>query len=77
MFYNCNSLLKKGAGDMTDRERELLTIIRGSRDPAALMLVAAEAITACLRPPGLSESPSPAALALVAGKDQEAPAPHQ
>jgi len=54
---------------MTDRERELLTIIRGSRDPAALMLVAAEAITACLRPPGPFESPSPAALASVAGKD--------
>lgn len=29
---------------MTDRERELLTIIRGSRDPAALMLVAAQTI---------------------------------
>lgn len=54
---------------MTDRERELLTIIRGSRDPAALMLVAAEAITACLRPPEQSESPFPAAPASAAGKD--------
>ena len=46
---------------MTDQERELLTIIRRSRDPAALILVAAEAITACLRPPGPSGSPYPAA----------------
>ena len=46
---------------MTDQERELLTIIRRSRDPAALMLVAAEAITACLQQPGPSGSPCPAA----------------
>ena len=46
---------------MTDQERELLTIIRRSRDPAALMLVAAQAITSYLRPPGPSGSPYPAA----------------
>lgn len=42
---------------MTEQEMQLLTIIRGSRDPAALMLAAAQAITSCLRPPERSESP--------------------
>jgi len=39
---------------MTEQEMQLLTIIR---DPAALMLAAAQAITSCLRPPERSESP--------------------
>ena len=45
---------------MTEQEMQLLTIIRGSKDPAALMLVAAQAITSCLRLPERSESPCPA-----------------
>lgn len=45
---------------MTEQEMQLLTIIRGSRDPAALMLVAAQAITSCLRPPERSGLPCPA-----------------
>lgn len=45
---------------MTNREKELLAIIRGSRDPAALMLVAAQAITSCLRLPEPCGSPCPA-----------------
>lgn len=46
---------------MTEREMRLLKIIREGNDPAALMAVALEAITACLRQPGPSESPCPAA----------------
>ena len=45
---------------MTEREAKLLSIIRGSSDPAALMLVAAQAITACLQQPEPCGSPCPA-----------------
>lgn len=54
---------------MTEKESQLLAIIRGSKDPAALLAVAAQAITVCQRPPAPSESPYPAVLALVAGTD--------
>lgn len=37
---------------MTEQEEKLLLIIREGKDPAALMVVALEAITACLRQPG-------------------------
>lgn len=45
---------------MTDREARLLSIIRQSKDPAALMAAAAEAITVCLQQPAPCESPCPA-----------------
>ncbi len=54
---------------MTQKERELLAIIRGSKDPAAVMAVAVQAITACLRPPVQSELPCLAAPASAAGTD--------
>lgn len=54
---------------MTEREKMLLTIIRGSRDPAALMLVAAQTITACLQRLEPCGSPCPAAPASVAETD--------
>lgn len=54
---------------MTEKESQLLTIIRGSKDPVALLAVAAQAITACQRPPAPSGSPCPAAPASVAGTD--------
>lgn len=46
---------------MTEREEQLLKIIREGKDPSALMAAALDAITACLRQPGPSESPCPAA----------------
>lgn len=46
---------------MSEREYRLLKIIRESKDPAAVLLAAMEAVTACLRQPGPSGSPSPAA----------------
>lgn len=54
---------------MTEKEHQLLTIIRGSKDPAALMAVAAQAITVCQRPPEPSGSPCPAAPASAAEID--------
>lgn len=47
---------------MTDKEEKLLHIIRDGKDPAALMVVALEAVTACLRQPGQSVLPYPADL---------------
>lgn len=47
---------------MTEQEEKLLHIIREGKDPAALMVVALEAITACLRKPGPSQSPTPVSL---------------
>ena len=55
---------------MTEKEHQLLTIIRGSKDPAALLAVAAQAITACQRPPAPSGLPCPAAPASDTGTDQ-------
>lgn len=52
---------------MTNREEKLLAIIRGGKDPAALMAVAAQAIIACQRPPAPSGSPCPAAPVSAAG----------
>lgn len=54
---------------MTEQEEKLLSIIRGSSDPAALMLVAAQAITACLQQPEPCGSPCPAAPASAAETD--------
>ncbi len=54
---------------MTQKEKELLAIIRGSKDPTAVMAVAVQAITACLRPPAPCESPCLAAPASAAGTD--------
>ena len=54
---------------MTEKESQLLTIIRGSKDPAALLAVAAQAITVCQRLPAPFGSPYPAALASAAGTD--------
>lgn len=69
MFYNCNTIKIKGAAHMTEKESQLLAIIRGSKDPAALLAVAAQAITVCQRPPAPSGSPCPAAPASDAGTD--------
>ena len=52
---------------MTEKESQLLAIIRGGKDPAALLAVAAQTITACQRPPEPSGSPCPAAPASAAG----------
>lgn len=46
---------------MTSREEQLLSIIRGSKDPAALLAVAAQIIIACQQPPAPCGSPCPAA----------------
>lgn len=54
---------------MTEKEAQLMAIIRGSKDPAALMAVAAQAIIAFQRPPAPSGSPCPAAPASAAGID--------
>ena len=54
---------------MTQKERELLAIIRESKHPAVMMTVAVQAITACLRPPAPCESPCLAAPASAAGTD--------
>ena len=45
---------------MTSREERLLSIIRSSRDPAALLVIAAQAIIACQQPPAPCGSPCPA-----------------
>lgn len=52
---------------MTGREEQLIHMIRESNDPAALMVVALEAITAFLPPPEPSELPCPAAPVSAAG----------
>ena len=67
MFYNCNTNEIRGAAHMTEKESQLLAIIRGSNDPAALLAVAAQAITVYQRPPAPFGSPCPAAPALTAG----------
>ena len=54
---------------MTEKESQLLTIIRGGKDPAALLAVAAQAITVCQRPPAPFGLPYPAALVSAAGTD--------
>ena len=55
---------------MTEREFQLLNLIRTGKDPAALFLVAMENITACLKQPAPSEAPCPAAPASGGGTDQ-------
>lgn len=54
---------------MKEKESQLLAIIRRGKDPAALLAVAAQAITVCQRPPAPSGSPCPAAPASAAGTD--------
>lgn len=54
---------------MTEKESQLLAIIRGGNDPATLLAVAAQAITVCQRPPAPCGSPCPAAPASAAGTD--------
>ena len=55
---------------MTDREELLIKTIREGKDPAALMLVALEAITACLQRPEPTRSQNPAAPASADGTAQ-------
>lgn len=55
---------------MTNREEKLLAIIRGSKDPAALMTVAAQVIIACRQQPEPFGSPCPAAPASIPERDQ-------
>lgn len=45
---------------MINKEKKLLDIIRGSKDPAALLVIAAQAIIACQQPPAPCGSPCPA-----------------
>lgn len=54
---------------MTEKESQLLAIIRGGKDPATLLAVAAQAIIVCQRQPAPSGSPYPAVLASTAGTD--------
>ena len=68
MFYNCNTN-KREAAHVTEKESQLLTIIRGSKDPVALLAVAAQAITVCQRPLAPCGSPYPVAPASAAGTD--------
>lgn len=55
---------------MSENELRLLSIIRESKDPAAVLTAAMEAVTACLQQPEPYGSPSPAAPALDAGINQ-------
>ena len=55
---------------MTERERQLIGIIRAGKDPAELFRLAVEAITACLTPPAPCGSPCPAAPASAGETDQ-------
>ena len=71
VFYNCDTDQNRGGQCyMTEREDLLLKTIRESKDPAALLVVALEAITACLQRPEPSRSQNPAAPASVGGTDQ-------
>ena len=64
MFYN----VKQGrGGEMREKEIQLLEIIRGSRDPEAVLAVAMAAVTDCQQLPVPSEAPCPAAPASAAG----------
>lgn len=45
---------------MSENELRLLSIIRQSKDPAAVLVAAMEAVTACLRQPEPCGAPSPA-----------------
>ena len=47
---------------MSPNEIKLLSVIRESKDPEAVLAIAIDAITACLRQPAPCESPSPAEL---------------
>lgn len=52
---------------MREKEIQLLEIIRGSRNPEAVLAEAMEAIADCQRLPVPSEAPCPAAPASAAG----------
>lgn len=52
---------------MSENELRLLSIIRQSKDPAAVLVAAMEAVTACLRQPEPYGAPSPADPASAAG----------
>ena len=57
----------KGAVLMSENELRLLSIIRQSKDPAAVLVAAMEAVTVCLRQPEPCGAPSPADPASAAG----------
>ena len=52
---------------MREKEIQLLELIRGSRDPEAVLAVAMAAVTDCQGLPVPSEAPCPAAPAPAAG----------
>ena len=52
-------MLTREAVFMSPNEIKLLSVIRESKDPAAMLAIAMDAITACLRQPAPYESPSP------------------
>lgn len=52
---------------MSESELRLLSIIRKSKDPSAVLAAAMEAVTACLQQPEPCGSPSPADPVSVAG----------
>lgn len=52
---------------MSENELRLLSIIRDSKDPAAVLAAAMEAVTACLQQPEPCGVPSPADPASAAG----------
>lgn len=52
---------------MSENELRLLSIIRQSKDPEAVLVAAMEAVTVCLRQPEPCGAPSPADPASAAG----------
>lgn len=54
---------------MTPNELRLLSVIRESKDPVAVLAIAIETVTACLRQPVPCGSPSPADPVSTAGTE--------
>ena len=63
-------MAKRRAVPMSKNELRLLSIIRESKDPAAVLAAAMEAVTACLQQPEPCGAPSPVGLREDAGINQ-------
>ena len=62
-------MAKRGAVLVSENELRLLSIIRASKDPAAVLAAAMKAVTACLQQPEPCGAPSPADPASAAGTE--------